>query len=99
MEELCGRLIAARGIPLDWAAILVRTLHPDIAGRSLIWRPGQPAELGEAGYDLLASEQFLASPLIWVRRTGTALRRRLDGDAVAAEFPILGKLRSEGFSD
>jgi adenylate cyclase len=98
MEELCGRLIAA-GIPLDWAAIFVRTLHPDIAGRSLIWRPGQPAELDEAGYDLLASEQFLASPSIWVRRTGTALRRRLDGDAVAAEFPILGKLRSEGFSD
>lgn len=98
VEELCGRLIAA-GIPLERAAFFVRTLHPDIAGRSLIWRFGQPVELAEAGYDLLESERFLTNPVVWVQRTGMALRRRLDGDAVAGEFPFLGELRSAGFTD
>ena len=74
VEELCGRLIAA-GIPLERAAFFVRTLHPDIAGRSLIWRFGQPVELAEAGYDLLESEQFLTNPVVWVQRTGMALAR------------------------
>src|SRR5882672_12646598 len=98
MEELCSRLAGA-GIPLERAAIFVTVLHPDIAGRSYVWRRGQPVELGEAAYDLLRSEAFLADPANWVQRTGITLRRRLDDDAVANEFPLLGKLQEEGFTD
>jgi len=98
MEELCSRLAGA-GIPLERASIFVTMLHPDIAGLGSIWRRGQPVELGEAAYDLVRSDAFLAAPHVWVQRTGTALRRRLDDDAVAVEFPFLGKLRGEGFTD
>jgi adenylate cyclase len=98
MEELCSRLAGA-GIPLERASIFVTMLHPDIAGLSSIWRRGQPVELAEAAFDLVRSDAFLAAPGVWVQRMGMALRRRLDDDAVAAEFPFLGKLRGEGFTD
>jgi adenylate cyclase len=98
VEQLCGRLVAV-GIPLDRAAIFVTILHPDIAGRMVIWRRGQPVEIGEAGYDLVESEQFLTNPVVCVRRTGMALRRRLDDDAVGGEYPFLGELRGKCFTD
>jgi adenylate cyclase len=98
MEELCGRLAGA-GIPLERASVFVTMLHPDIAGLGAVWRRGQPVELSEAGYDLVRSDAFLAAPGVRVQHTGMALRRRLDDDAVAVEFPFLGKLRSEGFTD
>jgi len=98
IEELCSRLAGA-GIPLERASIFVTMLHPDIAGLGSIWRRGRPVELSEAAYDLVRSDAFLAAPHVWVQRTGTALRRRLDDDAVAVEFPFLGTLRGEGFTD
>jgi adenylate cyclase len=39
LEELAGRLLAA-GLPLDRLAIFASVLHPDVANRSFIWRPG-----------------------------------------------------------
>src|SRR4030095_692318 len=67
MTGICERLVAA-GIPLDRAAIFVLILHPDIAGRSFIWRRGRPVEADEAGYDVLESERFLTNPVVWVQR-------------------------------
>ena len=98
VDQLCSRLVAV-GIPLERAAIFVTMLHPDIAGRSFTWRRGQPGEISEAGYDLLQSKRFLTNPVVCVRQTGMALRRRLDDDAVGVEFPFLGELRGEGFTD
>ncbi|HET6222101.1 MAG TPA: adenylate/guanylate cyclase domain-containing protein, partial [Dongiaceae bacterium] len=98
MTGICERLVAA-GIPLDRAAIFVLILHPDIAGRSFIWRRGRPVEADEAGYDVLESERFLTNPVVWVQRTGEAMRRRLVVVDIAREFPFLGKLKDEGFTD
>jgi adenylate cyclase len=98
MSGICERLVAA-GIPLDRGGIFVLVLHPDIAGRSFLWRRGQPVEAGEAGYDVLESERFLSNPVVRVQRTGEALRRRLVENAAATEFPFLGKLKEEGFTD
>jgi adenylate cyclase len=98
MTGICERLVAA-GIPLDRGAIFVLVLHPDIAGRSFIWRRGQPVEASDAGYDVLESERFLTNPVVWVQRTGEAMRRRLVGVDIAREFPFLGKLKDEGFTD
>src|SRR5262249_61654683 len=39
MAETCERLVAA-GLPLWRAAAFVRTLHPDVYGRSFVWRRG-----------------------------------------------------------
>ena len=39
LTETCERLTAA-GVPLWRVGVFVRTLHPDVYGRSFIWRPG-----------------------------------------------------------
>ena len=97
LEELCSRLTGA-GIPLGRAGVFVTLLHPDIAGRSSVWRRGRPVELGETPYDFLRTEAFVTHPIVGVPGTGVPLRRRLD-DNVVPEFPFLGKLRGEGFTD
>jgi adenylate cyclase len=97
IEELSRRLIEI-GIPLERAAIFVALLHPDIAGCSTIWRRGQPVEIREAPYDLRRSEAVRIEPSIWVRQAGVPLRRRLD-DGVGDEFPFLGELYRQGFTD
>ena len=37
LKKLCEDLVAC-GIPLWRVAVFVRTLHPDVFGRSFIWR-------------------------------------------------------------
>jgi len=98
MEELCSRLIGT-GIPLERAVIFVTMLHPDVAGLSSVWRRGQPVELGKTPHDFLQTEAFITHPIVGLQRTGIPLRRRLDDNAVVHDFPILDKLRSEGFTD
>jgi adenylate cyclase len=96
MEEVCSRLTGA-GIPLERAAIFVAMLHPDISGLSSVWRRGQPVELSETPHDF--TEAFITHPIVGALRTGNPLRRRLDDNATVRDISILGKLRSEGFTD
>ena len=49
MAETCERLVAA-GLPLWRVGVFMRTLHPDIFGRSFIWRPGAEVEVGPGGF-------------------------------------------------
>jgi adenylate cyclase len=78
--------------------MFVTILHPDIAGRRIIWYRGRPVERYEAGYDLLEPDPCRTKPFgAWDQRTGMALR--LDDDVVAREFPILDRMRAEGFTD
>ena len=39
LKKLCEDLVAC-GIPLWRVGVFVRTLHPDVFGRSFVWRPG-----------------------------------------------------------
>ena len=45
LEETCERLVAA-GLPLWRVAAFVRTLHPDVYGRSFVWRRGADVVAG-----------------------------------------------------
>jgi adenylate cyclase len=96
-EELSRRLVET-GIPLERVAIFVTLLDPSIAGRSTIWRPGQPVEIREEPYDLRRTDAALIESAIWVQQTGVPLRRRLD-DFAGDEFPFLGELYRAGFTD
>ena len=49
LAVLCERLVAA-GVPLWRAAVFVRTLHPEIAGRRFIWRQGEDVGISEQAY-------------------------------------------------
>jgi adenylate cyclase len=98
LAELSERLVAC-GIPLWRVAVFVRTLHPQVMGRRLIWRPGTEVEVSEAPFELLESADFLENPIAQVYATGRALRRKLADRDCAVDFPILSELRAEGITD
>jgi adenylate cyclase len=97
LSDLCERLIAA-GIPLWRVGLFIRTLHPDIFGRSFLWRPGAEVVVGTADFHFLDSPEFKHSPLVAVFRDGREVRYRLD-DPETGRFPVFADLRAEGVTD
>ena len=98
LAQLSERLVAC-GIPLWRVAVFVRTLHPNIMGRRLVWRPGSEVQAREAPYELLESSDFLDSTIARVYLTEKAIRRRLADPDCPLDFPILEELRAEGVTD
>ena len=98
LAELCDRLVAC-GIPLCRVAVLVRTLHPDVTGRRLMWRLGAGVAVGELSYERLKTLEFVESPVSVVYATGSPMRRRLSDPREAADFEVLRSLHTEGVTD
>lgn len=97
MAAFCERMVAI-GVPLWRTGIFVRTLHPEVLGRNLIWRPGAEVELGSVDFTFLDTELFRTSPLsaVFERR----VEFRMDPTSPEADrFPILSDLRLEGGTD
>jgi adenylate cyclase len=97
MSETCERLVKA-GIPLWRVNVFIRTLHPDVFGRSFVWRPGEEVTVTPASYDTPDSQEFKASPLAILYETASEVRFRLD-DPQATKFPFLDDMRAEGVTD
>ena len=97
MADVCNRLVAA-GLPLWRVGVFIRTLHPDIFGRSFIWRPGAEVQMGAVDFDFLDSREFTESPLRLVFEKGIEFRSHID-DAAARSFPVLEDMRAEGVTD
>jgi adenylate cyclase len=97
IEELCGRLTSV-GVPVDRAGIFVEVLHPEIKGRSFIWRRGEPVEAGKEAFDETVSTDGGLLPRAWVQEFRVTLRRRLK-EEVSSAFPLLDRLGREGFTD
>src|SRR4051794_41555378 len=76
MEQTCERLVAA-GLPLWRVGVFIRTLHPNVFGRSFVWRPGAGVTLGKADFAVTESEEYRTSPLAELFETGREVRRRL----------------------
>jgi adenylate cyclase len=97
MAEACGRLVQA-GLPLWRVGVFIRTLHPDIFGRSFIWRLGSEVEVNTADFDFPETPQFTQSPLAIVFGQGREVRYRLD-DPESRRFPLFDDLRAEEVTD
>src|SRR5439155_13045810 len=87
----------------------LRTLHPQLAGYTYIWRPDSPAvepvqrergpqydrDLHESPFTWLGDERNAAPrPGGW-----PALRRRLTGPDAQRDFPVLEPLAAAGATD
>jgi adenylate cyclase len=94
LAQLCNRLVDAR-VPLWRGAVFVRTLHPQILGRKIEWRPGIGATISEAPFGIFDTTAFQGSPVARVYEEVRAIYLRLDKD-VARDFPQLEQLRAEG---
>jgi adenylate cyclase len=97
MAQACERLVQA-GLPLWRVGVFIRTLHPEILGRSFIWKPGAEVEVGAVDFHFLNSPQFTQSPLWIVFQQGIEVRGRMS-DPDSKRFPFLDDMRAEGVTD
>jgi adenylate cyclase len=98
LGELCERLVEG-GLPLARVAVFIRTLHPQLLGRSFIWQPGSDVVVNTAPAEFVESQEYRTSPIAWVYEAQHSLRRRLGDAQCPIDFPILQRLRDEGMSD
>jgi adenylate cyclase len=94
VRQTCERLVAG-GVPLWRAGVFARTPHPDVFGRSFIWRLGGDVETNTADFDFPDSPQFMSSPLSIVFRDAREVSYRLD-DPESRRFPFFDDIRAEG---
>jgi adenylate cyclase len=90
---LCDQLILT-GIPLERAAIYVKILHLEIAGRSAIWRRGQSIQVSDKSYQLAQSEWLLENAALV--QADEIKRIRLNSSTFSENSsPLLDWLRGE----
>jgi adenylate cyclase len=98
VTQLCERLVDC-GVPLARGALFIRTLHPEIMGRRLLWKPGEGTSIGDAAFEYLQDPGYLGSPIVRVYETGKGLRRKLNDPDCPNDFVILDELRAQGLTD
>lgn len=98
VEQLCLRLTAA-GLPLDRAAVFVRSLHPQLMGQAFYWAPDAPLRVSDAPHSFAGEDDYRRSTVVRVMQTGEAMRRRLTGADQAEDHPVLAEMREQGFTD
>src|ERR1051326_3322081 len=69
-----GARLRASALPLDRLTLHLRTLHPQIIGRTLAWAPGEPVEVLDRAYSVETEPQFAESPLRQGDRESTLLK-------------------------
>jgi class 3 adenylate cyclase len=98
LKELCERLVLG-GIPLWRVGAFVRTPHPDVFGRSFIWKEGaDDVTVTTADFDLPDSPRFTQSPLAILFGTRKEVRFRLDSPE-SKGFPFFDDMRAEQVTD
>jgi adenylate cyclase len=98
LKKLCDDLSAC-GLPLWRVGVFVRTLHPELFGRSFVWRPGTDVVVRTAPHTFTTTDEYNKSPILVVYETGRDVRYRLTGPPVADEVPFLREMREEGVTD
>ena len=97
LAVLCERLVAA-GVPLWRAAVFLRTLHPEIAGRRFIWRQGEDVDISDLPYEGLQQPEYRDGVFLRVVETAAPVRRRLDAAPGTADSAV-AQLREQGATD
>ncbi len=95
--ELCERITDA-GFMLTRVNVFIQTLHPDVFGISLVWRPDAEMKINMASFDATDSETYRASPLAVIYDTKAEVRLKID-DPANRRFPIVADLIAEGATD
>jgi adenylate cyclase len=98
MTELCERLVAC-GVPLVRGALFIRTLHPEVMGRRMLWKAGEGTLVTDAKFEYMQDPGYTQSPIVHVYETGTGLRRKLNDPSTPNDFVILDELRQQGLTD
>ena len=108
LESVCRRISEA-GVPIGRCALLIRTPHPTLMGRTFIWqRDEQTRDKGQPGEEVSVTfaptaarhgDRFLLSPVFAVFENGETVRRRIcDGEGIG-EFGLIDDLAKQGATD
>jgi adenylate cyclase len=97
LEQFCANVVEA-GVPLTRSWLHIRTLHPEFAGVSRIWRRGMQTEERFLDFGFEKLPAYLKSPVRHVVERRELCRWRLDGGE-ALPFPVLEEHRTAGYVD
>lgn len=81
-----GQRLRGAGLPIDRLTLHLRTLHPEIFGRSVAWSTGETVEVRDRVHGVELSPGFAGSPLRLVMKTREPLVVRPDGSNDPAWF-------------
>lgn len=99
LEGLCRRLVAD-GVPLLRVVVGVRSSHPEVAARSVVWERGAPGALKrDFSYTAREGDTYRLSPVKLIHEGAGAIRRRLEGPDATLDFPILVEVAERGVTD
>jgi adenylate cyclase len=95
LERFCESVVEA-GVPLARSWLHIRTLHPQFAGVSRVWRRDTMIEEHYLEHGFEKTAVYLRSPVRFVVERSEPRNWRLDrGDVLP--FPVLEELRSAGY--
>lgn len=72
-----GCRLRATGLPLDHLGLYLRTLHPEIRGRTIAWTPDGPVQIHDRHHGVELSAAFFDSPIRRVLETQKPLVLRV----------------------
>ena len=98
LDRMCPWLVET-GVPVERASAFVRTLHPELMGRSFRWERGQGTQVREASWAVLRAPEFLASPIARVFESGAELRVDALDPAEQARYGVVRDLARNGITD
>jgi len=76
-----GRRLRAANLPVDRLTLHLRTLHPEVLGRTIAWAPNEAVVVRDREHGIEVSPGFAGSPLRRVMETREPVVVRLDGAA------------------
>jgi adenylate cyclase len=85
-------------VPIGRFAISVRTMHPEVYVRNLVWTREGGTELFERKHEVLEQSMYRESPIIAIHSGTDRIRVRLDGSQELT-YPVCRELRDHGATD
>ena len=98
LQAVAERLVG-EGVPIGRCAILIRTPHPTLMGRTHMWVKGEGVRITTVPTQARTDERFLNSPVYPVFNDGAVVRQRIcDGEGLD-RYDIIRDLHAEGGTD
>lgn len=91
--------LRAAGLDIFRVMLALSDSHPQVWGRIIMWRQGEDVSAINESYENYRNEEYLQGPMPVIHGGAAAVRRRLTGNAVIEDFPIVPFLKAQGATD
>jgi adenylate cyclase len=92
--------VIENGIPVSRFRLFIRTLHPQMFARAFLWtRESNAVEAYDAPYRVMESAEFRNNPVAAIFEGAGGVRRRLEGEGLMLDYPILADQKKQGSTD